>query len=172
VKFEGSSIRPKTFPKFVTCHERSPQKFGAKRVQIGGVRLILRRESQEFIVRAHVPRPHCTCTCTRSTSYVCTYKGSIVRLHVPTLHRTCTRTKSTSYVCTYDVYNLRAHVRNTYEVAMAVCGNNEAIDELDDFSRRMLIDNEKIILKLGFLFLFFPLLFLSWIPVWSKMSEI
>ena len=117
------------------------------------------------IVRAHVPRPQYTCTCTKSTSYVCTYEGYIVRMHVQRLHRTCKRMKSTSYVWTYEVYIVRAHVRSTYEVAMAVCGDNEALHKLEDFLRWMLFDNETMSLQFKFIFCFSTLVFSSWIPV-------
>ena len=97
--------------------------------------------------------------------YVHTYQGRNIRAHVPSLHRTYARTKATSYVWTYEVYIVRAHVRSTYEVAMAVCGDNEALHKLEDFLRWMLFDNETMSLQFKFIFCFSTLVFSSWIPV-------
>ena len=108
---------------------------------------------------------HCTCTRTKAAIYVHMYQVYIVRMHVRRLHRTCKRTKSTSYVWTYEVYIIRAHVRSTYEVAMAVCGDTEALHKLEDFLRWMLFDNETMSLQFKFIFCFSTLVFSSWIPV-------
>ena len=55
------------------------------------------------IVRAHVRRPHCTCTRTKATLYVHTYEGHIVRAHVRS-RLGCSH--GTRNHCTNDVFQM------------------------------------------------------------------